>query len=297
MAKALNERVIGQEHLTQAVARLIQLRCAKPVPGKPLATLLFGGSRGTGKTELALAMAEYLYQDEKTVCRFDCVELRTPESAMRLVGAPPGFIGSKRGGELTRAVFDNPKRILLFEEMERAGGELADLLLQIMEGARLCEVSSGKMADFSQAILILTTNLSAGTLTELQMKIQDPQALFWAIRDELVATGRFRLDLANRFDAILVFRPLRAQAIAQITALKIRNMAKAYGMELMSVDPAIVLRLVESTERFGHVGIRELEVAIAEMLGDHFLQASEFGVKKISLEVESDGVIALSEVE
>ena len=128
----LRSRVKGQDAILQDVAKLIRLQAAKQQKDKPIANLIFLGPTGTGKTELAKAIAEYLFKDEKAMIRFDCSELNGPESKTRLIGSPTGYIGSEQGGQLTRPVMANPRRLILFDEIEKAYPPVFDLFLQLI---------------------------------------------------------------------------------------------------------------------------------------------------------------------
>lgn len=294
MAAALNERVKGQEHVTEDVSRMIKLQWAKEKRKRPIANLLFVGPTGTGKTELAKAMAEFLYKDEKAMIRFDCSELSDGSSKTRLVGSPLGYVGSAQGGQLTRPVINNPKRLILFDEIEKAYTEVLDLFLQMMGDGRMTEQGSGEVADFTQSIIILTSNLEGEAIGKLQEEMTDPHEMINAVKSQLVATGKFRPEIAGRIDKVYVFKKLQGIVIAEIVALKMVGLAKEYGLELTYVDPHLIFQVMKASKKMEKFGIREVERDIGNILGDHFIAAKEGGVKRVRLDIEEDGVLAIS---
>jgi ATP-dependent Clp protease ATP-binding subunit ClpA len=297
MAAALNERVKGQEHVTEDLARFIKQQWAKEKRKRPVANLLFVGPTGTGKTELAKAMAQYLYKDEKNMIQFDCGNLKTPESIVRLIGPPPGYVGWEKGGELTRAVLNNPKRLVLFDEIEKAHTQVLDIFLAMMGDGRLEEQSSGKVADFTQAIIILTSNEGADAISKLQKEISDPHELENAVKGELVAGGKFRPEIAGRIDKVYVFKELEGLVRAAILAQKMENLAKSYGLELAYVDAHLLLSAMTASDKMKQFGVRAMEGVIGDMLSDGFIQAKEAGYKKVHLDFEDDGGLAITPVE
>jgi ATP-dependent Clp protease ATP-binding subunit ClpC len=294
MTAALNDRVKGQEHVTEDVSRVIKLQWAKEKRKRPIANLLFVGPTGTGKTELAKAMAEFLYKDEKAMIRFDCSELAGPEAKTRLVGISTGYVGSAQGGQLTRPVLNNPKRLILFDEIEKAYTEVLDLFLQMMGDGRLTEQGSGEVADFTQSIIILTSNLEAEAIGKLQEEMTDPHEMVNAVKSQLVATGKFRPEIAGRIDKIYVFKKLAGIVIAEIVAQKMGNVAREYGLELTYVDARLIFKAMQAGNKLAKFGIRELDREINNMLGDHLIAAKEQGVKRVRLDIEEDGVLAIS---
>lgn len=294
MTAALNERVKGQEHVTEDLARFIKLQWAKQKRKRPIANLLFLGPTGTGKTEMAKALAEYLYKDEKNMVRIDCSELTGPESKTRLTGASAGYVGFGQGGQLTRPLLTNPKRVVLFDEIEKAYTEVLDLFLQIMGDGRLTEQSSGDVADFTQSIIILTSNLEAEAVGRLQEEMTDPNERTNAVKTQLVASGKFRPEIAGRIDKVYVFKPLKGIVIAEIVAQKMAGLAKEYGLELVYVDHRLIFEAMKRGNKLAKFGIRELDREIGNMLGDHMIAAKEAGGKRVRLDIEDDGVMAIS---
>jgi ATP-dependent Clp protease ATP-binding subunit ClpA len=297
MTAALNDRVKGQEHITEDVSRVIKLQWAKEKRKRPIANLLFVGPTGTGKTELAKAMAEYLYKDEKAMIRFDCSELSDGAAKTRLVGSPLGYVGSEKGGQLVRPVINNPKRLILFDEIEKAYTETLDLFLQMMGDGRLTEQGSGEVADFTQSIIILTSNLEAQAIGKLQEEMTDPHEMINAVKSQLVASGKFRPEIAGRIDKVYVFKPLEGIVVADIVQQKMANAAKEYGLELVFIDANLIMRAMDAGNKLAKFGIRALDGAINDMLGEHFIAAKEAGAKRVRLEIEDDGEMAIVQAE
>jgi ATP-dependent Clp protease ATP-binding subunit ClpC len=294
MIAGLSERVKGQDHVISDVARVIKLQWAKEKRKRPIANLLVLGPTGTGKTELAKAMAEYLYKDEKAMLRFDCSEFGGPEAKTRLVGTPLGYVGSGQGGQLTRPVINNPKRLILFDEIEKAYKEVMDLFLQMMGDGRLTEQGSGEVADYTQSIIILTSNAEAEAIGKLQEEMTNEQEMVNAVKSHLAATGKFRPEIVGRIDKVYVFKPLKGIVIAEIVALKMAGAAKEYGLELAYVDPQLIFDAMQRGNKLAKFGIRELDREIGNMLGDHFIAAKEAGGKRVRLDFGEDGLVTIS---
>lgn len=238
----LGKRLIGQKDAVQAVSEAVRrTRAGISDPDRPTGSFLFLGPTGVGKTELAKALAEYLFDDEKALVRIDMSEYGEKFSVSRLVGAPPGYVGYEQGGQLTEAVRRRPYSVILLDEVEKAHPEVFDVLLQVLDDGRLTD-GQGRTVDFRNVILILTSNLGSQYLTD--------QALPWADRKEAVnelVRQAFKPEFINRLDDIVVFAPLSTDDLSQIVELYIDRLAQRLaGRRLeLAVTPAARTWLAE----------------------------------------------------
>ncbi len=291
MKSALKRRVRGQDSIIDHVSRFIRLQWGKERRGKPIASLLFVGPPASGKTELAKALAEFLFDDEKNMLPFDCGELSGQEGKVRLIGTPPAYQAAEQGGHLTRPMLTNPKRLVLFDEIEKAHASIFDLFLSIMGEGRLTEQVSNKAVDFTQAVIVLTSNLQVEALEALAQQIDDFQELGKAVRSALRDAKAFRPEIISRFDQIYVFRPLTGDVSNEIAALKIIAAAKEYGVEISFIDPVLVADIVMQSEAAGDT--REMIRIVDAVLGDLLLQAREAGARSVRIVADEDGKPAL----
>ena len=287
MANSLKRRVRGQDHIVDDVSKFIRLQWGKQRRGKPIACLLFVGPPATGKTELAKAMAEYLFEDEKHMLRFDCSEFSGTEGKTRLIGTPGGYVASEKGGQLTRPMLSNPKRLVLFDEIEKAYDGIFDLLLSMMGEGRLTEQGSGKVADFTQSLIVLTSNAEHESIGRLLDEFDDGFELGQAVRSVLRDAKTFRPEIISRFDQVYVFKPLEGVVNAEIAALKIAKAAEEYGVEIEHIDPQIVYEIMELGDEAGDT--RELTRLVDAKLGELLLAAREQGSDRVRIELDEQG--------
>jgi ATP-dependent Clp protease ATP-binding subunit ClpB len=217
----LGHRLIGQKQAVTAVSEAVRrTRAGISDPDRPTGSFMFLGPTGVGKTELAKALAEYLFDDEKALVRIDMSEYGEKFAVSRLVGAPPGYIGYEQGGQLTEAVRRRPYSVVLLDEIEKAHPEVFDVLLQVLDDGRLTD-GQGRTVDFRNTILILTSNLGSQILTD--------QSIDWADRESTVqdlVRQAFKPEFVNRLDDIVVFAPLSTDDLGQIVSLYVDRLAR-----------------------------------------------------------------------
>nr|WP_314844438.1 AAA family ATPase [uncultured Microbacterium sp.] len=212
----LGRRLIGQKDAVKAVSDAVRRsRAGISDPGRPTGSFLFLGPTGVGKTELAKALADFLFDDERAMVRIDMSEYGEKHSVSRLVGAPPGYVGYEQGGQLTEAVRRRPYGVVLLDEVEKAHPEVFDVLLQVLDDGRLTD-GQGRTVDFSNVILILTSNLGSPILIDPMLSVDDK-------REQVMALVRqvFRPEFLNRLDDVVMFQALTEDDLAQIVELSI----------------------------------------------------------------------------
>ena len=216
LERELGKRVVGQEEAARAVADAVRrTRAGIADPNRPTGSFLFLGPTGVGKTELAKALAEFLFDDEHAMVRIDMSEYGEKHSVSRLVGAPPGYVGFEQGGQLTEAVRRRPYSVVLLDEVEKAHPEVFDVLLQVLDDGRLTD-GQGRTVDFRNTILILTSNLGSQYLIDPDM--------VWAEKEEAVretVRRAFKPEFVNRLDEMVIFHPLSQENLGQIVELQI----------------------------------------------------------------------------
>ena len=232
MEEALHERVIGQDRAIEVLSDAIRrARSGLKDPRRPIGSFVFVGPTGVGKTHLAKALAEYMFDDEDALIRLDMSEYQERHTVSRLIGAPPGYIGFDQAGELTEAIRRRPYQVVLFDEIEKAHPDVFNTLLQIMDDGRLTD-SHGRTVDFRNAVIILTSNLGTGQRSE---SIGFRRAKSDSDHDQLVRTVEeslkqaFRPEFLNRLDDTIVFEPLTEPEIAQIATLVLDEVCERLG--------------------------------------------------------------------
>src|SRR6266568_4975643 len=221
MEDRLRERVVGQERALQAVSDAIRrARAGLQDPNRPLASFLFLGPTGVGKTELARALAEFLFDDERAIVRIDMSEYMEKHSVSRLIGAPPGYIGYEEGGQLTEAVRRRPYSVVLFDEIEKAAPEVFNVLLQILDDGRLTD-GQGRTVDFKNTVIIITSNVGTTWLHEFDG--MDEDEIQRLVRQRLREEG-FRPEFINRIDEVIVFHQITRSQMMNIVDIQVNRL-------------------------------------------------------------------------
>ncbi|MCC7207653.1 MAG: AAA family ATPase [Anaerolineae bacterium] len=240
MEEALHERIVGQDEAVAAVADAIRrARSGMKDPNRPIGSFIFLGSSGVGKTELAKALAEFMFDDEDALVRIDMSEYRESHTVSRLFGAPPGYVGYEEGGQLTEAVRRRPYSVILFDEIEKAHPNVWNALLQILDDGRLTD-GQGRVVDFRNAVIIMTSNLG----TEFARKggplgfvtSSDPELVADHKKIERALRETFRPEFLNRIDEVIVFNPLTQEQVEHIVDLQMRAVGERMGEQGLIVE-------------------------------------------------------------
>ncbi|GGZ98426.1 ATP-dependent chaperone ClpB [Novosphingobium arvoryzae] len=246
MEQVIGQRVIGQQDAVVAVSKAVRrARAGLQDPNRPLGSFLFLGPTGVGKTELTKALAGFLFDDDTAMVRIDMSEFMEKHSVSRLIGAPPGYVGYDEGGVLTEAVRRRPYQVVLFDEVEKAHSDVFNVLLQVLDDGRLTD-GQGRVVDFTNTLIILTSNLGSQYLANLEegqsVEMVEPQVME-------VVRGHFRPEFLNRLDEIILFHRLGQEHMAPIVDIQVGRVAK------LLKDRKIVLDLTDAAKRWlGRVG-------------------------------------------
>jgi ATP-dependent Clp protease ATP-binding subunit ClpC len=279
MEDSLHKRIVGQEEAVQAISRAVRrARAGLKDARRPIGSFIFLGPTGVGKTELTLALAEFLFGDENAVVRIDMSEYTERHTISRLVGAPPGYVGYEEGGQLTEQVRRRPYSVVLLDEIEKAHPEIFNVLLQILEDGRLTD-AQGRTVDFKNCVVIMTSNVGAPQIQReggfgfrgMESEQSDAQRIYDRMKTHVMEELRrtFRPEFLNRVDEIIVFRPLsreQIKAIVDILMERIRREIRGQGMALAITDAARDLLAREGYDP--QYGARPLRRAIQRLVED-----------------------------
>ena len=234
----LHKRVVGQEEAIVAVSDAIRRsRAGLQDAKKPIGSFLFLGTTGVGKTELAKALAEYLFDDENAMTRIDMSEYQERHSVSRLVGAPPGYVGYDEGGQLTEAVRRKPYSVVLLDEIEKAHPDTFNILLQVLDEGRLTD-NKGRVADFKNTIIIMTSNMGSHIIQEKFDTVKDIDSAMEAAKVEVLGLLKqsVRPEFLNRIDDIIMFTPLTQKDIKKIVGLQLKGVTKMLAKQHITLD-------------------------------------------------------------
>ncbi len=268
MEQRLNERVVGQDPALERVANAIRRsRAGLSDPRRPIGSFILLGPTGVGKTELARALAEFLFDDEHAMVRIDMSEYMEKHAVARLIGAPPGYVGYDEGGQLTEAIRRRPYAVILFDEIEKAHSDVFNILLQILDDGRLTD-SKGRTVDFKNTVIIMTSNLGSQMLQGENLRSPEE---FDAAKSQVmeILRAHFRPEFLNRVDDIIVFTPLGEEQITHIIELRLNDLRKMLAerkIKLELAKSAKDLLFIEGYDR--QYGARPLKRAIQKLVQD-----------------------------
>jgi ATP-dependent Clp protease ATP-binding subunit ClpB len=229
MEDRIHQRLVDQEEAVRAIADAIRrARAGMQDPNRPIGSFLFLGPTGVGKTELARALAEFLFDDENAMIRLDMSEYQERHTVARLIGAPPGYVGYEEGGQLTEAVRRRPYAVVLFDEIEKAHPEVFNILLQILDDGHLTD-GQGRVVSFKNTVIIMTSNIGSQWIKEL-----GPERANDMVMEEL--NKHFRPEFLNRIDEIILFRALTREHMSQIVDIQIRNLQKILSQRRITIE-------------------------------------------------------------
>ena len=230
----LHKRVVGQNDAVNAVAAAVRRsRAGLSDPNRPIGSFFFLGPTGVGKTELAKALADYLFDDERALVRIDMSEYMEKFSVQRLIGAPPGYVGYDEGGQLTEAVRRRPYSVILMDEMEKAHPDVFNILLQVLDDGRLTD-GQGRVVSFKNTIIIMTSNVGSQVIAEAEQKGESPEEVQEQVDDVLRKT--FKPEFLNRIDDIVVFHPLGLDDIEEIVDIQLKGVRERLAKERISLE-------------------------------------------------------------
>ena len=296
----LHKRVIGQDEAITAVADAVRRsRAGLQDPKKPIASFIFLGTTGTGKTELAKALADYLFNDESMLTRIDMSEYQEKFSVSRLIGAPPGYVGYDEGGQLTEAVRRKPYSVVLFDEIEKAHPDVFNILLQVLDDGRLTD-NKGRTVNFKNTIIIMTSNLGSQFIQQEFEKLNDTN------REEVISKAKttvmdmlkktIRPEFLNRIDETIMFLPLTKEQIGGVVRLqleRVKEILRAQGVDLQWTDPAIdYLAEVGYDPEFGaRLVKRAIQRYVLNDLSKSLLSGSVNSEKPVIIDCFGDGLV------
>ena len=296
----LHTRVIGQDEAISAIADAVRRsRAGLQDPKRPIGSFIFLGTTGVGKTELAKALAEYLFDDENMMTRIDMSEYQEKFSATRLIGAPPGYVGYDEGGQLTEAIRRKPYSVVLFDEIEKAHPDVFNILLQVLDDGRLTD-NKGRVVNFKNTIIIMTSNMGSSLIRESFEKITPDN------REKVIDETRIQVlellkknirpEFLNRIDEIIMFTPLNEEEIRKIVTLQLNSVKKMLannGIALNFTDAA--LDFISDAGYDSQFGARPVKRAIQKYVLNE-LSKEILGMKidknrPITIDREGDGLV------
>ena len=296
----LHQRVIGQDEAIEAVADAVRRsRAGLQDPKRPIGSFIFLGTTGVGKTELAKALAEFLFDDESMMTRIDMSEYQEKHSVSRLVGAPPGYVGYDEGGQLTEAIRRKPYSVVLFDEIEKAHPDVFNILLQVLDDGRLTD-NKGRVVNFKNTIIIMTSNMGSSYIQSQMEKLSgsNKEEVIEETKKEVMNMLKktIRPEFLNRIDETIMFLPLTETEIRQIVLLQIKGVQKMLaenGVELEMTDAALIfLSQVGYDPEFGARPVkRAIQRYLLNDLSKKLLSQEVDRSKAIIVDSNGDGLV------
>jgi ATP-dependent Clp protease ATP-binding subunit ClpB len=268
MEDRLRQRVVGQDEALGRVANAIRRsRAGLSDPKRPIGSFIFLGPTGVGKTELARALAEFLFDDERAMIRIDMSEYMEKHAVSRLIGAPPGYVGYEEGGQLTEQVRRHPYAVVLFDEIEKAHPDVFNILLQIMDDGRLTD-GKGRKVDFKNTVIIMTSNLGSSYLQS--ENVRSAPAFEEASKQVMGALhGHFKPEFLNRVDDIIIFHPLGKEQLVKIVDLRLEDLRRLLADRKISLELTAAAKELVFTEGYDpNYGARPLKRSIQRLIQD-----------------------------
>ncbi|MGH2346529.1 MAG: AAA family ATPase, partial [Chloroflexota bacterium] len=296
MEESLHLRVVGQDEAIFSVANAVRrARAGLQDPNRPLGSFIFLGPTGVGKTELARALAEFLFDDERAMVRIDMSEYMERHTVSRLVGAPPGYVGYEEGGQLTEAVRRRPFCVLLLDEIEKAHTDVFNILLQVLDDGRLTD-SQGRTVDFSNAIIVMTSNIGSQYITELAGA--DDEEMRRRVTEALRA--HFRPEFLNRVDDVVIFESLTRAQIGLIVEIQLRGLRKRLADRQLNLELTDAAKDLLADEGYDPVyGARPLKRAlqrrVLDPLAQKMLRGEFHAGETVRLDVRDGDLVFLHE--
>lgn len=284
-------RVIGQDAIVEESVRMTFRRGQLVRPNKPLSVMLFVGSTGAGKTELAKTLADTLFGDDRLI-RVDCNEMTEAHHADRLVGAPPGYAGSDQGGWLVREIERMGSGVILFDEIEKAHPAVLKIVMGLMDEGRITERSTSQTAKAEGFLIVLTSNAAQAEIARLVGTENDAETLRKKVRAELINSKHWAPEQLARVDEVFAFGRLNRRALAEIVALFLGKFGKQAGVDVVSVQTELLIDLVlRAEQRVEDGGVREVVRAVERIVIDGLLDVRMSGASKAAIWVRDDKVV------
>jgi ATP-dependent Clp protease ATP-binding subunit ClpB len=294
LEKNLHKSIIGQAHAVNSVADAIQRsRAGMSDPNRPIASFIFLGPTGVGKTELSKALASNLFDNEAAMIRIDMSEYMEKHSVSRLIGAPPGYVGYEAGGQLTEAVRRRPYSVLLFDEIEKAHSDVLNVMLQILDEGRVTD-GQGRTVNFRNTLIILTSNIGSQNIIELSNDKSSYNQLETIMNDQL--RKNFKPEFINRIDESIIFKSLEKEELTKIVILQISRLAERLSSKKISLEVSNAATEWIASNGFDPIyGARPLKRAIQRELETPIAKSILNGTysegETIKIDIRSDQLI------